>query len=65
MFQDVAALQRNAPGLASTNNMSPSLINGELVSLVAGQVLHVSVEVLAEPGLCIHTQRTSIGTENK
>jgi hypothetical protein len=45
--------------------MSPSLINGELVSLVAGQVLHVAVEVLVEPGLCIHIQHTSIKTEKQ
>jgi hypothetical protein len=40
-------------------------LNGELVSLVAGQVLHVSVEILVESGLCIHTKHTSIKAEEQ
>ena len=45
-------------------------MNGELVSLVAGQgragqVFHVSVEILVESGLCIHTQHTSNKTEKQ
>ena len=57
--------KRTHPGLALTNKMAPPLINGVLVSLDAGQVLHVSVEVLAEPGLRTHTQHTSIKTEKQ
>ena len=40
-------------------------MSGELVSLVAGQGFHVSVEILVESGLCIHTQHTSNETEKQ
>jgi hypothetical protein len=40
--------QRNAPRSRINEQDVTALTSGELVSLVVGQVLHVSVEVLAE-----------------
>jgi hypothetical protein len=40
-------------------------LNGELLSLVAEQVLQVAFEILVWPGLCIHTKHIQIKTEKQ